>query len=437
MRDDKTAAETRGLDRKAIAARKAAREATAPGWPEAESRMPETARRRMEEYLLQSEERLRIQYRYIPVPTLTWRRKGDDFIVADYNIAMEELTDGMIGEHLGARASVVFKKRPDILADFRKCYTEKRVVRRETPYRLFTNRKRKHIAFTYAYVPPDLVLVHLDDITPRKEAEEALLQSRRELRRLSARLLAAAEQERKRMARDLHDSIGQHLSAIKFNAESILGLLSEGREEQATQSIRAGIPVIRQTIEEVRRIIMDLRPTILDDLGIIATISWFCREFQQIYGHIQVERKIALAEEDVPAELKIVIYRLLQEGLNNVAKHSGARLVRISLGKDRQAIRLAIADDGRGFDPAARPGRNVRTGGIGLVGMRERTEFSGGRLRIVSAPGRGTRIAAAWPLTPASTPTPTPTPPSPGAGTPTPTPPSPGAGAGPRVQRRG
>jgi len=366
----------------------------------AEIKMSDTARRRMEEYLLQSEERLRIQYRFIPVPTFTWKRKGDDFLMTDFNIAMEEFTDGLIGEHLGARASVIFHKRPDILEDFRNCYTERRVIKRETPYRLFTNRKQKHIAFTYAYVPPDLVLVHLDDITRRKQAEEALLQSRRELRRLSSRLLSAAEQERKRMARDLHDSIGQHLTAIKFNAENILTLLDQGREDMAARSLKTGIPVIRQTIEEVRRIIMALRPTVLDDLGIIATISWFCREFQQIYRHISVEQAIVLQESDVPEALKIVIYRLLQEALHNVAKHSGADRVLIELRKDRKKLRLTIADNGRGFDPEALPVRNdENTGGIGLVGMRERTEFSGGRFRVAAAPGQGTKITAVWPPT--------------------------------------
>lgn len=375
-------------------------EAASAGARAMELKMSETARRRMEEYLLQSEERLRIQYRCIPVPTFTWKRKGDDFIMTDFNIAMEEFTDGLISDHLGARASLIFEKRPDILEDFRNCYTERKVVKRETPYRLFTNRKQKHIAFTYAYVPPDLVLVHLDDITRRKQAEEALLQSRRELRRLSSRLLSAAEQERKRMARDLHDSIGQHLTAIKFNAENILTLLDQGREDMAVHALKTGIPVIRQTIEEVRRIIMTLRPTVLDDLGIIATISWFCREFQQIYRHISVEQVIGLQESEVPAELKIVIYRLLQEALHNVAKHSGADHVRVELRKDRKKLRLTVTDNGRGFDPAALPVRDEKTGGIGLVGMRERTEFSGGRFRVAAAPEQGTRISASWPTAP-------------------------------------
>jgi len=213
-------------------------------------------------------------------------------------------------------------------------------------------------------------------------------------------LLSAAEQERKRMARDLHDSIGQHLTAIKFNAENILTLLDQGREDMAVHALKTGIPVIRQTIEEVRRIIMALRPTVLDDLGIIATISWFCREFQQIYRHISVEQVIGLQESEVPAELKIVIYRLLQEALHNVAKHSGADHVRVELRKDRKKLRLTVTDNGRGFDPAALPVRDEKTGGIGLVGMRERTEFSGGRFRVAAAPEQGTRISASWPTAP-------------------------------------
>ncbi|MDQ5988700.1 MAG: hypothetical protein CSYNP_04461 [Syntrophus sp. SKADARSKE-3] len=159
-------------------------------------------------------------------------------------------------------------------------YDGRTVVKRESPYRLVTKGLDKYISFTFAYAPPDLVLCHMEDVTRRKVAEEKLRKSESELRALSFKLMKVEEKERKRIARELHDSIGQYLTAIKFNAENILTRLTQNDQETVIETLQAGIPLIQRTIEEVRRIMMDLRPTILDDLGIIATISWFCRSFR-------------------------------------------------------------------------------------------------------------------------------------------------------------
>ncbi len=362
-----------------------------PGKPEAE-------KRRMEELLRESEERLRTQYRYIPVPTITWQRKGNDFVITDYNIAAEEFTDGLIANFVGMKAGLIYRDRPDILNDMVQCFDGKGIVKRETSYRMFTKGVEKIIAFTFAYVPPDLVLSHMEDVTPRKMAEEELLKSERELRALSARLIEVQEKERKRFARELHDSIGQYLTTIKFNAENTLGQIQRscGENSPAVASLQAGIPLIQQTIEEVRRIMMDLRPSILDDLGILATISWFCREFQTVYSHIQIEKDISIEETGVADPLKIVIFRILQESLNNVAKHSSADHVRIGLKKARRRLYFSISDNGTGFEVKHAFNKDT-PGGLGLIGMRERVELSGGRLRIESRPGKGTTIRASWP----------------------------------------
>jgi signal transduction histidine kinase len=159
--------------------------------------------------------------------------------------------------------------------------------------------------------------------------------------------------------------------------------------------LQAGIPLIRQTIDELRRIMMDLRPTVLDDLGILATLAWLCRELQTIHGHVCIEKHLRIAEQDVPEPLKIVIYRISQESLNNAVKHSRANLVKLSLCKTGKRIILTIKDNGIGFDPDG-VANSDQNSGIGLISMRERAEFSGGIFAVTSQPGHGTTIHASW-----------------------------------------
>jgi PAS domain S-box-containing protein len=231
----------------------------------------------------------------------------------------------------------------------------------------------------------------------RQRAEEALRKSGEELRLLSTQLLTAQETERGRIARELHDGIGQSLSAIKFRVEDALGQMAKGSTESSSRTLYNLITVIQGTVEEVRRITMDLRPSTLDDLGILATIAWLCREFQATYSAVQITREISAQESDVPHPLKIVVYRVLQEALNNVAKHSGADMVTISLTKEDNTIQLAIKDNGCGFDIEEALSVESSERGFGLGSMKERTELSGGTFVIKSAKGQGTFVLASWP----------------------------------------
>ncbi|MBW1739645.1 MAG: PAS domain S-box protein [Deltaproteobacteria bacterium] len=236
------------------------------------------------------------------------------------------------------------------------------------------------------------------DVTERKRDEEALQRSEAELRRLSFRLLNAQENERKRISRELHDGIGQFLSAIKFGLENALNQTRQGATKAGVESLEAIIPIIQQSIEEVRRISMNLRPSTLDDLGIIATISWLCREFETVYSAFCIEKQIDIQENDVPDSLKIAIYRILQEALNNIAKHAQADLVRLSLKRTDGKIELAVEDNGQGFDVEhMRSVENFR-GGSGITSMRERTELLGGSFSIASHKGAGTIVRASWPI---------------------------------------
>jgi len=228
-------------------------------------------------------------------------------------------------------------------------------------------------------------------------ASEKLRRSEEELKLLSSQLLTAQENERGRIARELHDGLGQSLSAIKFKLEDVRSAVGKGIAEADVKSLGTTISLLQNAVEEVRRITMDLRPSTLDDLGILATITWFSREFQKIYSTIKVEREVNIDENDVPESLKIIIFRVLQEALNNAAKHSEANLVHLRLGKTECRIELAVEDNGKGFEVEVALAVPSSERGFGLGSMRERTELSGGTFVIDSVKGRGTTVRASWP----------------------------------------
>lgn len=235
------------------------------------------------------------------------------------------------------------------------------------------------------------------EVMERQRIEEELRHSENEMRLLSAQLLTAQEMERKRIASELHDGIGQSLSAMKFCLENAIGLRGVQADNQDINLLRSVIPKMQAAIDEVRRISMDLRPSTLDDLGIIPTIAWFSREFRSIYKYINLDTHIAIAESDVSVPLKTAIFRIMQEALNNVARHAGARDVHIRLRKVGSAIELLIRDNGAGFDVSSQSLRTRKEKGFGITGMRERAEFSGGTFSVTSNIAAGTVVRVAWP----------------------------------------
>ena len=234
------------------------------------------------------------------------------------------------------------------------------------------------------------------DITERKLVEDKLRASEERLRLVSSKLLKSQEEERRRIARELHDSIGSSLSAIKMSLENARSRF--GRGTATSESLEIPISWTQHAIEEARRLMMNLRPSLLDDLGIIATMNWFCRQYQAIYPSIYVEKNISIEEGEIEEPLKIVIFRIIQEAFHNIGKYSQAELVELSLQKEKGMIEVIIEDNGVGFDPSrVSVGKNGDKGGLGLAGMKERAELSGGSFFIESLPGSGTIVRASWP----------------------------------------
>lgn len=232
-------------------------------------------------------------------------------------------------------------------------------------------------------------------INERRQAEKALTASERRLRFLSSRLLSAQEEERRRISRELHDSLGSSLAAIKISLENIRRRMEGG--EIIPETLDIPIAWTSHAMEEARRMMMDLRPSLLDDLGVVATIDWFCKQMRSIYPGRCIETDVRIEEEHVPQELKVIIFRVLQEALYNTAKHSGAEVVKLSLMKAEGRVVLSVQDDGLGFDAEGVNFKMNGKGGLGLTSMRERVELSGGTFFLESNPGQGTTVRASWP----------------------------------------
>jgi signal transduction histidine kinase len=214
---------------------------------------------------------------------------------------------------------------------------------------------------------------------------------------LSTKLFGAQETERKHVAQDLHDSIGGKLTGVKYGLEAIISGLGQELEEVSIQ-LKDIVAAVHATMEEIQRITKNLHPSVLYDLGLISAVKGYCREFQQFYPAIQIHSQFGLEEQMVPESIKILIYRVLQEAMNNVAKHSEAKNVKIALASIENEIELIVEDDGKGFSLGNISGPTKINSGMGLESMKERTELFGGKLIIEAHIGQGTKIRALWPL---------------------------------------
>lgn len=216
-------------------------------------------------------------------------------------------------------------------------------------------------------------------------------QARKKIQDLSSRLIRAEENQRRAIALELHDSIGSNLAGMKYELDR---MARSGRFDP--DGMTRVIGAVRETIDDTRRIHTELRPPVLDELGLDMAVRWLCRKFREAQPRIETDLRVELADEHVSEELKIVIFRVLQEALHNVSRHSRAERVSVSLGENDATIELLVEDSGQGFEPQPTCEDEMCEKGTGLDSMRERTEFSGGVFQLQSGSGRGTRIRATW-----------------------------------------
>jgi len=228
------------------------------------------------------------------------------------------------------------------------------------------------------------------DLSETKRAEKELRASSEQLRNLAAHLLSVREEERARISREVHDELGQSLTAVKMDLAWLAGRLPQ-RNGPVLKRIRATRQLADSIIQSIRRISTELRPAVLD-LGLAAAVEWQVQEFQARSG-IQCTVRL-LAREEVASNASTAMFRIFQETLTNVARHAKATRAEVVLQKQRDRLVLLIRDNGRGFDQAD-PSLSKS---LGLLGMRERAAILGGKVNISSAPGKGTTVSAWIPL---------------------------------------
>lgn len=232
--------------------------------------------------------------------------------------------------------------------------------------------------------------------------EIARLQS--ELRLAMAALVTSQEMERKRMASELHDSIGQELNALSFGIRLAADQLRKGATADVGATLDSLSGQVRGAIEEARRIALNLRPAMLDDLGVIGTLSWFFRQVRTLHPRLDLRIELDAEERQVPDALRTPIYRVVQEAISNIVKHSGATEVTVTLRASPKTIELGIKDNGGGFSvPPDFSVLGTAHASCGLSGMSNRVEFSGGKFTLTSKRHKGTSIKAVWPLRPDGT----------------------------------
>ncbi|MBS1856273.1 MAG: sensor histidine kinase [Acidobacteria bacterium] len=219
--------------------------------------------------------------------------------------------------------------------------------------------------------------------------ERGTAESRAALEQLSARLVAAQEEERRAIARELHDEVGQALSGVRLELANLSKLIRENSSGTAAKADEIKEQV-EGAIRVVRNMSLLLRPSMLDDLGLVPALEWQAREVSKHSG-LRVQVEAAEVSEELPEEHKTCVYRIVQEALHNCVQHAAAHSVRITVEQVRESLKLAIEDDGKGFLPA-------RQKGMGLLGMQERVKHLGGMFAIESAPSHGTVLKVVLPL---------------------------------------
>jgi PAS domain S-box-containing protein len=245
-----------------------------------------------------------------------------------------------------------------------------------------------------AQAQPVRMVGSMMDITDRKRAEMEQRAQREQLWALSQRLLEVQETERRYLARELHDELGQILTATKLSLQAVQRTRTIS---SARNMLKDGLALLDQCLRQVRSLSLELRPSLLDDLGLAAALRWYLDRQAERAG-FAARFEDGIGDRRLPTEIETTCFRVAQEALTNIARHAGASRVHLALTLGEGRIDLEISDDGTGFEVAQARARAAAGGSLGILGMEERVSLAGGSIRVNSEPGRGTDIRVSLPL---------------------------------------
>jgi signal transduction histidine kinase len=233
-----------------------------------------------------------------------------------------------------------------------------------------------------------------NQVARREAAEQAQREALGDLERLSGALITAQENERRRIAVELHDSVGQSLTAVKYSIERAMEMLRRSEVIAPLPVLELSLDSLRQATESIHAIAMNLRPAVLDDMGAVSAVAWLCRGFADVYPSIQIATELRADDGELPDRLGTAVFRSTQELLNNVAKHSQATEARVALRREASRLVLEVRDNGIGIPESLRDG--TRASGNGLRNLRERAGMTGGRFTIARVRPCGTVARISW-----------------------------------------
>jgi signal transduction histidine kinase len=267
-------------------------------------------------------------------------------------------------------------------------------LRRDKSLTVFGEHRRKdgttfpvEVNVAFVSLERDYLVSVVRDVTERKQTEEAL-------RQLSVRLLQSQDAERRRIARELHDSTGQQLAALAMNL-SLIGKSEETLDARARKALAESLELVDQSAGDIRTLSYLLHPPMLDENGLAEAVRWFADGFTRRSGvHVQLEVPTELPR--LPEEIEMALFRIVQEGLTNIHRHSGSSTATIRLVVDQSRVQLEMRDDGKGLPTPWRDGSAVPPG-MGLTGMRERAKLLGGQMKMESN-SHGTMVSVILPL---------------------------------------
>lgn len=353
-------------------------------------------KRRYDRSVRESEVRFRAQYRSNPIPTFTWKRAGDSFILADVNDAGLALAQGRVASWVGKPLRELLQHRPQSIAYIEQCFAEQSVIREEMEYSFVTDARNVDFVVIYSFVYPDMVLTHIDDVTERKRSERRIRESREQLRALAARLESVREEERTQLSREIHDELGQLMTGLKMDLAWIRKRILEfggyaadtmmGRVQQMNG-------LLDDSIQTVRKIAGQLRPALLDQLGLMPAMEWQAKEWQSRTG-ITCQIDMLIEEPHFSHEQATELFRVFQELLTNIARHAEATKVTVVLDEVENEMYLEVRDNGRGI----REEEINRPVSLGILGMEERAARIGGRIIFTGEPGKGTTVRVTIPI---------------------------------------
>ncbi len=351
-------------------------------------------RKQRDEALRQSEETFRRTFEAIPDPAYIWTRQPDGRItLSNFNQAAMKITQDGIKEYEGVEVNKLFADQPGFVKKIVLAMDKGQRQYDEVLYAYKSTGQSKWLQTDYVRTAENNVMVITKDVSERKDAEDRLLTYQEQLRALTSELFLIEEKERRRIASELHDQIGQNLALCKLKVAALEKDMTHSQVKSELSAVRR---LLECSIQDARSLIFDLSPPVLYELGFQAALEWLAERIEEQY-HVPVEFENRAGDGVLGGDLQVILFQVVRELLVNVGKHSRASQAKVILSQENHFLKIQVNDDGVGFDASQIYDAKGHPGSFGFFSMRERLNYLGGGLEVKSRAGQGSQIVLTVP----------------------------------------